>query len=167
MEKIEFKVSELTEFSKIMRLQDEQWLGSFKDWFKSTIKDYYWANSLFLLSQEDHPERFHDMHVNELASALFDTNYPKFLGLVVYDENKLSWWNKVVYEYEQEFFLYEKLRAKGIKYVITHCSLFKKISKQLDEKNCTLTAVEIVEIALCRYLQEEKGDYNNFLNFMK
>ena len=167
MEQIVFKTSELLKFTRIVNLQKNQWIVVFKNWFMKQIRTHYWSNCLFLANRENGIESLKDMNVGELANALYSSNYPKILDAAKYEENKLNWWNGVVSEYERANGLYERLKSRGLFYRLTHCSMFKKAAKRLNEKDVSVTAVDVVEIALCRYIREGRGNYNTFIKFMK
>lgn len=164
---IEFNVSELLKLFRIVKLQRRQWIVLFKNWFIKTIKNHYWSNCLLMVNREIEADYFKDMNIGELTQTLFDMNYPKILAAAQYDENKVNWWNNVIKEYDNASRLYARLRARGIMYRITHCNQFKKLKQRLKERNCVVSAVDIVEIALCRYIQEGYGNLDSFVKFMK
>lgn len=163
---IEFNVSEVLKLSRIVKLQRTQWIVLFKNWFIKKVKNHYWSNCLYLVNCDGKVDYFKDMNIGELTQALFDMNYPKILAAVQYNEDKVNWWNNIVDEYNRALALYERLYARGLMYRITHCGLLKKASKRLKEKDCVLTAVDIAEVGLCRYMQENHGDVEKFIKFM-
>ena len=135
-------------------------------WLQNTLKSYCMENSLSLIPDGKDYGKFCHMPVDYLAVALYENYYQDILQSAEYEKGKLESWKKVLEEYKTAFQNFNQIKAKGIGYIISNMKQFKKAFNELKTKDVDFSFVDITEIALSRYVDEGKGDYQSFVKLM-
>lgn len=167
MEKLSKKISELQQFADIMATKDEKWLVRFKEWLQSIIRVHCRHQTLVILSENSPMQSQHyNEPIDDLAEAMYNAYYKEILKSVKYRKEKLEWWYEANEAYNQAKPVYNRLKNRGIVYMVSHLKKLKKCADRIKARDISLDMTDIVEIAFARYAAEAKGNYLSFEKFM-